>query len=243
MESCEPRDVRLVYLACAWLVAHRGRFLSDASADAATDFHKVYKDFCEYLKNEVTGILPWDGDVQADALLDILTAPIGIKRKYDRFKVEIYHGKKPSKEADEAFPYSRDAIVTLLCGGEVKLNDLFCTTKNSNDDKIKFSMDEEEFVKQLSKLDEGNELILKLRALYDCALLQRTLNGCNFISEAKIKVYDQHKSDLEYLKPLVRKYAPDKYTLIFHEAGTDNYAAIPARKSSMPRRTISAIFF
>lgn len=228
MESCEPHDVRLVYLACAWLVAHRGHFLLDTSADAATDFHAVYEDFCDYLKDEGSGVLPWDEDAQADALLDILTAPIGIKRKYDRFKEEIYHGKKPPKTTDEAFPYSRDAIVTLLCGGEVKLNDLFSTTKYSNDsgdDKIKFSMDEKEFVGCLSKLDEGDELLLKLRALYDCALLQRTRNGCDFISEAKVKVYDQHKSDLEYLKQLVRKYAPDKYKLIFREEGTDNYVA------------------
>ncbi len=232
MESREPHDVRLVYLACAWLVAHRGHFLLDTSADAATDFHEVYKDFCNYLKYEATGVLPWDEDVQAKALLDILTDPIGIKRKYDRFKVEVYHGKKPSKEADEAFPYSRDAIVTLLCGGEVKLNDLFCTTKYSNDgkdDKIKFGMDEEKLDEQLSKLDEGNELILNLRDLYDCALLQRTLN-CSFISEAKVEVYEQHKRDLEYLKPLVHKYAPNKYTLIFREEGKNNYVAYSGKK-------------
>ncbi len=232
MESREPHDVRLVYLACAWLVAHRGHFLLDASADAATDFHAVYKDFRAYLKDEANSILPWDEDVQADTLLEIMKAPIGIKRREDLFKERIYHGKKPSKAADEAFPYSRDAIVTLLCGGKAAPNDLFGTTEYEAVDSFSLSMDEESFADTLSKLGEESELLLKLRALYDCALLQQTLNGHNFISEAKKDVYEQHKSDLANLKQLVRKYAPDKYKLIFCDEGKDNYAAYSGNAKS-----------
>ena len=33
MENEEEHDIRLVYLACAWLVAHRGHFLSQLSVD------------------------------------------------------------------------------------------------------------------------------------------------------------------------------------------------------------------
>ena len=45
MYSAEVHDVRLVYLACAWLVAHRGHFLSQIdkqNIDAVTDFSAVY---------------------------------------------------------------------------------------------------------------------------------------------------------------------------------------------------------
>ena len=44
MENSEPHDVRLVYLACAWLVAHRGHFLSEVdknNIEEVTDFKQV----------------------------------------------------------------------------------------------------------------------------------------------------------------------------------------------------------
>ena len=43
-----PHDVRLVYLACAWLVAHRGHFLSNIKADnlaGIVDIQTVYDKF------------------------------------------------------------------------------------------------------------------------------------------------------------------------------------------------------
>lgn len=43
MHTEEPRDVRLVYLACAWFVANRGHFLSEfGSVEKATDFDVPY---------------------------------------------------------------------------------------------------------------------------------------------------------------------------------------------------------
>lgn len=54
MYSDKPHDVRLVYLACAWLVAHRGHFLSQidsGNVNAVTDFATAYNELHEYLSH------------------------------------------------------------------------------------------------------------------------------------------------------------------------------------------------
>ena len=48
-------DVRLVYIACAWLLAHRGHFFSDVSKDKIdeiTDFSSVYKELADLIEEQ-----------------------------------------------------------------------------------------------------------------------------------------------------------------------------------------------
>ena len=51
MNSSDRHDPRLVYVACAWLVAHRGHFLSEVdkhNVDAVTDFKTIYENSISY---------------------------------------------------------------------------------------------------------------------------------------------------------------------------------------------------
>lgn len=231
MESNEPHDVRLVYMACAWLVTHRGHFLFDAAADAVDDFGAVYNDLREYLESECECAMPWDA-AEAEGLLSILTAQAGVKRKQALFAERLYAGKKPPKQPDESFPYSRDGIVTLLCGGKAAPKDIFAKAEYAEIESVSLGMDEENFARILAELGEDGELLRALRKVYDCALLTRTLDGCRYISEAKVRVYEQHKRDLAYLKRFVKKYAPGKYDLIFRAEGKDNYVAYSGNAKS-----------
>lgn len=224
MESREPHDVRLVYMACAWLVTHRGHFLFDAS-EKVDDFEAVYGELCRFLEDEDECELPWDADVKGNTLLEIMTAPVGVKRKQALFAERVYGGKKPAKKPDDSFPYSRDGIVTLLCGGKAAPKDVFAKEEYAQVESVSLGMDEENFARILNELGEEGELLTRLRALYDCALLTQTLNGHRYISEAKVAVYEQHKRDLRNLKHFVRKYVPEKYDLIFRAEGENNYVA------------------
>ena len=67
--------------------------------------------------------------------------------------------------------------------------------------------------------------MLKIRAVYDWAVLYEASQGQVYISKAKIEVYEQHKKDLAGLKAFIRKYCPDKYNEIFRDAGDNNYVA------------------
>ena len=224
MESCEAHDIRLVYLACAWLVTHRGHFLFDTS-DKVDDFNAVYDELCSFLKCECECSLLWNDHVPSAALLEIMTAQLGVKRKQSLFAERVYGGKKPPKKPDENFPYSRDAIVTLFCGGKSAPKDIFAKAEYAEIESISLGMDEENFARILAELGEDGELLRTLRKVYDCALLTQTLNGHRYISSAKVAVYEQHRKDLAYLKLFVRTYAPEKYDLIFRMEGKDNYVA------------------
>lgn len=66
MESEDAHDIRLVYIACAWLLANRGHFLFDIPAENVNDilsFEKVYGDFQAFL-NDSEYVLPWSADIE-----------------------------------------------------------------------------------------------------------------------------------------------------------------------------------
>ena len=232
MTSSESHDVRLVYMACAWLVAHRGHFLFDFGADQTDkllDFEEVYQEFRDYL-NEQDCCLPWPETVGAESILPILQMDAGVNRKKDAFKAQIFGGKKPGKEPTENFPYSAEAIVILLSGGTVKPEALFCDDAYADMESVSLQMGDEDFDRIMSELGDDGELLVKLRELHSCAKLIATMANCRegdirCISSAKVAIYEQHKADLKLLKRIVKKYCPKQYNEIFRRAEAGNYVA------------------
>lgn len=228
MQSKVPHDVRLVYLAVAWLIAHRGHFLFDiAPEDVASllNFTSVYKDFCSYFENNGS-CLPWGDDITADQLCEILLMQTSIAKKKEAFKSAIYKGTKPEKEKTDTFQYSAEAIMSLLCGGKIKPEDVFRNGDYEEVESISLTMGDEDFARIVAELnDEDGELLRRLRALQDCALLITAKDNKETISEAQIEVYNRHKSDLALLKQIIRKYKPEKYNDVFRKAGKANYTA------------------
>ena len=84
MENKESHDVRLVYLACAWLVAHRGHFLSEVdkhNIDAITDFRSVYDRLTSYITRDGEYSIPWKRDVDLETVRNALKSKLGIQKK------------------------------------------------------------------------------------------------------------------------------------------------------------------
>lgn len=62
MKDTTPHDVRLVYLACAYILAHRGHFLFSVDKDNISevlDFDKVYQVFTNWF-NSADKAQPWE---------------------------------------------------------------------------------------------------------------------------------------------------------------------------------------
>ena len=113
MDSTNPHDVRLVYLACAWLVAHRGHFLSmvnTANIAAVTAFDVVYRNFEDYFEDNGYD-LPWSSEY-AEQIREILSGERGISRKLSALKNVLFGGKSPSKNPESAF--GKEAIMKLF---------------------------------------------------------------------------------------------------------------------------------
>ncbi|MDD6088999.1 MAG: type II CRISPR RNA-guided endonuclease Cas9 [Desulfovibrionaceae bacterium] len=227
MRSSEPHDVRLVFLACAWLAAHRGHFLFDVDSDSAMDLlnaEHVFSRFQEWL--DVRGYPHlWNDSVSFQDVLSVLSGRIGVANKKTQYVEKLLGGRKPSKEIGEDDRFSLEKAVQLLCGAQVKLSELFGQAEYS-DKKVSLA-DVAEFENTVLELGEDGDFLAELRNIYDCALLVSAQNGCEYISEAKVEVYEQHGRDLKWLKNFIKKYAPDQYSEVFSTVRKDlnNYAA------------------
>ena len=228
IDDGNPHDVRLVYLAVAWLVAHRGHFLSDVektNVEKVLDFSTSYN----ALKEMYHGIgqdIPWIDE--EETFKNILLKKCGVKDKEKAFKDELFKNtsnKKNSDKTEESEVLGTSAVITLLSGGTVTADKIFVQAEFQDKISISFKKNEDEFEQILTELDEYAEYLLKIRAVYDWAVLYEASKGQVYISKAKIEVYEQHKKDLAGLKAFIRKYCPDKYNEIFRDAGDNNYVA------------------
>lgn len=226
MDSKEPHDIRLVYLACAWLLAHRGHFLNQIKVEnlnELTDITNVYESFLQFFRdNEYDQ--PW-GEIEASDLGEILKKKAGVTAKQKELKEVLLKGKKPEKLAREDFPFSQDGLIRLLAGGSCKPKDLFCREDYAEYESITLGMDEEKYAELMAEIGEDGELISALRKLYDWGILADILDGSkgiSTISASKVALYDQHKKDLRTLKYFIRKYLPEKYNEIFRQAEKEN---------------------
>lgn len=226
MTSDKPHDVRLVYQACAWLVAHRGHFLSDISKENVgelTDFMTVYKSLTDFICMQGPEfVIPWD-ESKLDKFADILQRKITITAKYKALSGLLFNGASIKKLMVGSFGV--EALIKLLCGASVKVKDLYPDQGYDDAGSISLGMKEEDFIGLIAQLGDDAELILRLKAIYDWSLLVGVINGEKYISEAKVKVYEQHKVDLTVLKAFVKKYMPEYYNELFRRCKEDNYQA------------------
>lgn len=226
MKNEESHDVRLVYLACAWLVAHRGHFLSNINKENLSnvkDFSGVYSELHNYFIDKGF-IMPWELD-NPYLLGEIIKEKSSITSKNKEIISLLYGGKKPSKEITEEFPFNREAIVKLLAGGTVKIKDLYGNDVYEEVGSVSLGMDDEKLVAIISEIGDDGELLRILRTVYDWAVLADTLGSYNCISEAKVAIYDQHRKDLAQLKYFVKKYVPKSYYGLFRSEQAGSYTA------------------
>ena len=221
IEDEQPHDVRLVYMAVAWLVAHRGHFLSDVEkthVEKVLDFDGVYRELQEYY-NDNGYTIPWKDD--EECFKDILLQKCGVRDKENLFKSKLFEGTSYKSKEDDSI--GNEAVITLLSGGTVDARKLFLNAEFEEKISICFRKSEEEFESVLIELDDYADFLILLRAVYDWSLLYEASGGQSYISKAKIAAYDQHKKDLNYLKYFIKKYCPEKYDSVFRKPIEGNY--------------------
>lgn len=228
MENKEEHDVRLVYLACAWLVAHRGHFLSQISIDRMdelTDIKRIYQEFLDFfIDNGYEN--PWTDNAQEVG--DILKEHIGVTEKSNRLIETMLKNRKPNKEISDSFPYSEYCIVRLLAGGTCKLQDIYGKKEYEVFGSVSLDFDDDKLAELMINIGDDYDLIAVLRLLHDWSVLADVLGnktGITTISAAKVDIYNQHKRDLKLLKYFIRKYCPSQYAMIFRDSRDDNYVA------------------
>lgn len=231
MESTEPHDVRLVYLACVWLVAHRGHFLSEVDKNnvaAVTDFKSVYNELENFIERDGDYAVPWKESADLNAVEKALKSSYGKSRKIKAVTEALFGTRKAPKAIDETHEYNYELVIKLLCGEKVNLKDLFGKEEYAEleEKKVVLNAGDKELAVLMQSIGDDAAFISALKAVYDWSVLVDMLKGEQTISEAKIEIYRQHKNDLKTLKNFTKTYIPEKYDEIFRALDVkNNYVA------------------
>ena len=231
IDSDSPHDVRLVYLACVWLVVHRGHFFSEVAkekVDELIDFQSVYNELETYVEDNGY-IFSWKHlGVKINDIGNILKSSTTRSDKGKQL-AELLHIKKSKKSifSDELPWIDENEFLRLLCGLETKAAKLFPSAEYE-DIKLLLDSDDEKIAEMLSELSEEDAaLLLLMKKVFDWSILADIIGGGKNISDSKVKIYKKHKSDLKQLKYLVKKYLTkqDFQEFFRNEKSEANYVA------------------
>lgn len=231
MNSDEPHDARLVYLACSWLVSHRGHFLNEvdkSNIDEVTNFENVYKKLTDFICRGGEYALAWSEGTDPNDVANVLKKKLGVTKKTKELTKLLFGDKKAPKVVNEEYEFNYELVIKLLCGGKAGLKELFGKEEYSEleEKSVALNMDDERLAAIMQTIGDDAALISALKAVYDWSILVDILNGKSTISEAKCATYEQHRSDLKILKYFTKKYLPERYKEIFRaENVKDNYVA------------------
>ncbi len=230
IQDNSEHDIRLVYLACAYILAHRGHFLFSIdknNAEEIKEFSPLHDNFINSLAN-ICDTIPFDSN--SHSLEEILKSDISVSEKTKRLTELWFDGKKPKNDICAYLRF--DCMIKLVSGGTVKLSDLFLNENYKELDKDSISVSAADFSYTLDAMygtleDEQWELLDAIKKMSDWSLLIKSLNNYSFISDAKVAVYEMHRDDLTDLKYICQKYLSQKqnHEIFRDKQGKNNYAA------------------
>lgn len=220
----EKKDIRLVFLACNWLIKNRGHFIFEGQdLDVNESFEHLFVSLKNILSEENYEIeLNFDFN---EAVSILSNSNFGISKKKENLKPLFGKSKLES------------GIITLISGGKQDLSSMFSNEeyKESDYNSLSFSGSKFDDFKDeyIDLLGDNFDLINKLKEIYDASILEKMMSlstlspdGKKYISSSKIASYEKHAQDLKLLKSFIKKYIPSKYSEIFRSKSTkSNYVS------------------
>ena len=236
IESKEPHDVRLVYLAVLNMFKHRGHFLN-AGSIKITDKVNIDEMFQAMLSFANTLDMKFDINVAIDDIESVLNDnKISKSIKHKKIIEELNLSKAKNKRECE--------LLKLLVGLKGKVSIIF--PNEIADDELKeksISFRDSDYEEKLYEAekelsDASLELIEHIKEIHDICLLASIRKGYTYLSQARVSDYEKHKKDLKLLQSLVKEFIPDEYDEFFRKMGVDNYSAyVGSVNSKYERKT------
>lgn len=228
MESSEPHDVRLVYLAIHHILKNRGHFLIDGDLGAAKSFTEVFGKLLAVIADEleIQVTVEEQGEIE-EVLRDKKKAKSTKARNVSRL-LTIDEEEWTKEELKR-----RKAVIDNICkwivGNKGDITKVFGEIEGL--EKTSFAFSETTYDESIrGKLEECAPdkcvLIDIIKAVYDWNVLVDVLDGEEYLSTAKVKQFEIHKENLRLLKDMMKKYSSkEDYKKFFDDrSGAANYA-------------------
>lgn len=240
IEDEGKKDIRLLYLACHYLLKNRGHFIFEGQRfDTKNSFDKSINDLRIHLRDEYNIDLEFNNE----DLIDIITDTTLNKKNKKKELKNIVGDTKFLK-----------AISAIMIGSSQKLADLFedgefeeTTVKSVDFSTTAFDGKYSEYEEALG---DTIALLNILKSIYDSSILENLLkdadkskDGNKYISKAFVKKFNKHGKDLKNLKRIIKKYLPSEYANIFRNKSiNDNYVAYTKSNITSNKRTKASEF-
>lgn len=230
IESSEPHDVRLVYLALHHILKNRGHFLIDGDISNAKSFHYAFENMME----QFADMLPYALYVSDSSQLEDIMTNKGIARSEKAKRMQaVLTVDESSVGKDELKKYKASCkeICNLLSGNTGDIRKIFVKDFELDDSSLKFKFSEAKYNEEIAptleeQIPEEMALISAIKALYDWSVLVDVLNNEEYFSCAKVKSYNCHQANLKQLKKVLKKYLDKKEYKAYFDGRKDgtNYS-------------------
>ena len=203
MDTEHTPDIRLVYLAIHHILKHRGHFLLSGNISQIKDFSST---FTQLMQNIMAEELDWDLELEEKDIEYIGDTLKNRTLTRSAKKTRLVKQLKARSSCEKA-------MLNLIVGGTAKLSDIFGNKDLDECEKPKISFADSTYDDYIgvveADLGEQFYIIASAKAVYDWSVLVEILGNSVSISEAKVKSYEKHKSDLKKLKKIVKKVDSD----------------------------------
>lgn len=215
-------DVRLVYLAILNMFKHRGHFLN-ANLDDKSGGN--LKEYIEMLHQSMVNILNINlKNVEIEKIEKILKSTQYSNSERLENLLELYElSKNKNKIETEIFKF--------ICGLKGTISKIYVEDKFEDEfAKMTLSFRDSNFDEKIIEIednldDDKYDMFLLIKQIHDWSVLANIMNGEEYLSVARVKLYDKHKKDLEVLKKYYKQNSMEEYNKMFRQMNDGNYSA------------------
>lgn len=218
-----PDDIRLLFIACHHILKNRGHFLFEGQ-----NFGARKEDIVRTSFGQINAYFA-DNDTEIGTTFDMGEDEQNLKKAIEIIKSDNVKSSKYKALIDlfgiDKHDKKAVSVLKLIVGLSCNISDLY--GKDFDDDiKADLSvMDDAKFM-HIKNIAADDYLLDGIKAIYDWSKVVNILGDQPYLSFARVRSYDMHKSDLALLKKYVKSVCPNKYKTVFRrgEKKLNNYA-------------------
>ena len=223
LENTDKHDVRLVFLALLNMFKHRGHFLNSGLGENSGE-NNISNAYLE-LTSLLSELTPYNLNETIDCkkIEDLLSSKdMSRTRKAEGLAqiLGVDYGNKPYKE-----------LIRGLCGLKFNAFVIFPEIQSDEVQKLDVCLSEASFDEKSDEIaniigEDYFEIIMSMKEIYDIGSLAGIMKGHNYLSQARVTLYENHKEDLKILKDVIKKYCDkDEYDSFFNSDADGSYAS------------------